>query len=35
MRTAILEFQQKPRMAKATLDTAKPAEVVALHRRVG
>ena len=35
MRTAILEFQQKPRMAKATLDTAKAAEVVALRRRVG
>ena len=30
MRTAILEFQQKPRMAKATLDSAKPAVVVDL-----
>jgi RNA polymerase sigma factor for flagellar operon FliA len=30
MRTAILEFQQKPRMAKATLDSSKPAVVVDL-----
>ena len=30
MRTAILEFQQKPRMAKATLDSAPPAVVVPL-----
>jgi len=30
MRTAILEFQQKPRMAKATLDSAKPAVVLDL-----
>jgi RNA polymerase sigma factor for flagellar operon FliA len=30
MRTAILEFHQKPRMAKATLDSAKPAVVVDL-----
>ena len=29
MRTAILEFQHKPRMAKATLDSAAPAVVVA------
>ena len=28
MRTAILEFQQKPRMAKATLDSAQPGIVV-------
>ncbi len=28
MRTAILEFQQKPRMAKATLDSAEPGIVV-------
>ena len=28
MRTAILEFQQKPRMAKATLDSAQPGVVV-------
>jgi RNA polymerase sigma factor for flagellar operon FliA len=30
MRTAILEFQQKPRMAKATLDSVAPAVVVPL-----
>jgi RNA polymerase sigma factor for flagellar operon FliA len=30
MRTAILEFQQKPRMAKATLDSVQPAVVVPL-----
>jgi RNA polymerase sigma factor for flagellar operon FliA len=30
MRTAILEFQQKPRMAKATLDSVPPAVVVPL-----
>ena len=30
MRTAILEFQHKPRMAKATLDSVQPAVVVSL-----
>jgi RNA polymerase sigma factor for flagellar operon FliA len=30
MRTAILEFQQKPRMAKATLDSAQPGVIVPL-----
>jgi hypothetical protein len=30
MRTAILEFQQKPRMAKATLDSVQPGVVVPL-----
>jgi RNA polymerase sigma factor for flagellar operon FliA len=30
MRTAILEFQQKPRMAKATLDSVAPAVIVPL-----
>jgi hypothetical protein len=28
MRTAILEFQQKPRMAKAALDSTQPGVVV-------
>jgi len=33
MRTAILEFQQKPRMAKATLDSVQPAVVVPLSAK--
>jgi hypothetical protein len=34
MRTAILEFQHKPRMAKATLDSVQPAVVVPLSAGV-
>ena len=35
MRTAILEFQQKPRMAKATLDSAQSAVVAAASECIG